>query len=200
VYTATYITANTVMTWTEKAEVADPTSYKLAATSTVNILAGVTKDSMFAIWFGAAGAAGGPLSFPLASWAMFVFRDVMTIGAGFVLPQLVSDSLTNKKVFESKATADIFSQLTVPMFAQVLLTPVHLFALDIYNRPGKSLPNRLESVKTFYAESMAVRVGRVACVYGIAGIGNKYIRTTLRGDIHANEHAAMLHGTIPDKR
>jgi len=38
VYCATYVAANTVMTWTEKAEVEDPSAYKLAATSAVRVL------------------------------------------------------------------------------------------------------------------------------------------------------------------
>lgn len=42
------------------------------------------------------------------------------------------------------------------------------------------MSNRWESMRKLYSQSLAVRVGRVACVYGIAGIGNTYIRTFLR--------------------
>lgn len=180
VYSATYVTANIVMTWTEKAKIQEASAYKLAATSTVNVLAGVTKDSMFAIWFGVAGATVSPLSFPLASWSMFVFRDVMTIGAGFIFPQLLGASLHEKKIFESRAAADTLAQLSVPMVAQLVLTPIHLYALDIYNRPGESVPSRLASIRQLYNQSTAVRVGRVASIYGIAGVGNKFFRTRCR--------------------
>jgi len=50
---------------------------------------------------------------------MFIFRDVMTMGAGFVLPQKVGASLHEKKIIESRATANVLAQLTVPMIAQV---------------------------------------------------------------------------------
>ena len=48
---------------------------------------GVTKDTLFARWFGQAMTSGKPPApFPMTSWGLFVTRDVMTIGAGFVFP------------------------------------------------------------------------------------------------------------------
>lgn len=103
VYSGTYITANSIMTWTEKRESdhkndayiklagkprpplflwrespAHPTLIEIAhahestlartaGTSAVNIGLGVTKDSMFAVWFGK-GSAASALAFPATSW------------------------------------------------------------------------------------------------------------------------------------
>jgi hypothetical protein len=50
---------------------------------------------------------------------MFILRDVMTIGAGMVLPEKVGASLHESKLIESRGTANVFAQLTVPMVAQV---------------------------------------------------------------------------------
>jgi len=35
-------------------------------------------------------------------------------------------------------------------------------------------------MRKLYAQSAAVRVGRVACVFGIAGVGNSLLRAALR--------------------
>lgn len=48
---STYIAANMVMSLCEKYQ-QDPTYFKLGVTSAVNMGAGITKDSLFARWFG----------------------------------------------------------------------------------------------------------------------------------------------------
>ena len=99
--------------------------------------AGITKDSLFARWFGqqaapaaAASASSAPstvaaaiksappaaapaASIPLATWALFVCRDVFTIGAGFVLPDMVSRAALAHRLVDSKAVSDTVAQLTV---------------------------------------------------------------------------------------
>jgi len=179
VYTGTYLVANWTMTYCEQRKY-DEKIPKLAATSITNIILGVTKDSMFAIWFGAAGAGGGPFSFPLLSWGCFIVRDVFTVGAGFVLPGIVSAELSKRNVFANKATADIVAQLCVPVACQAALTPVHLLALDIYNRPRETAASRTKYIKSIFAESVVVRMARVMAVYGIAGVVNKKVRAALR--------------------
>ena len=177
VYLGTYIAANSTTTYCERTN-RDPKTYKLAVTSAVNIGLGVTKDSLFAIWFGGKAAA----SIPARAWAMFIMRDVVTIGAGFVLPEIVSDAMVKNGYLNDKGTADIVAQLAVPMSAQLVLTPMHLLALDFYNRPGVTMPERGRYIRSLLVESAAVRMARVGCVYGIAGIGNKAIRGSLLDD------------------
>lgn len=58
VYSGTYLTANTVMTLCEHHR-KDPTYFKLFSVAAVNMGLGVTKDSLFARWFGQAGKATG---------------------------------------------------------------------------------------------------------------------------------------------
>ena len=60
---------------------------------------GVTKDTAFAIWFGAPGMPKiTPLDFPVKSWGLFFVRDVMTIGAGFVFPGIASSWMQRNRV------------------------------------------------------------------------------------------------------
>jgi len=177
VYTGTYITANITTTWCERNS-KDPKVYKLAFTSAVNIGLGVTKDKLFAVWFGGKSAA----SFPARSWAMFIARDIVTVGAGFVLPEIVSDAMVKNGIISNKPTADIIAQLAVPISAQLVLTPMHLLALDMYNRPRKNMADRVRNIRSLLVESAGARIARVGCVYGIAGIGNKFCRGHLLED------------------
>jgi hypothetical protein len=179
-FCSTYIAANSTITTCEKYK-QDPTYWKLAATSVVNMGAGITKDSLFARWFGQQTQAAAPArSIPPATWAMFVGRDVMTIGAGFVLPDKVSRAVLDRGWLSNKAVSDTAAQLVVPMAAQTLLTPMHLLALDLYNRPDRSLGDRASYISPLLKESLVVRMARVGVVYGIAGVGNKLIRNSLR--------------------
>ncbi len=139
---STYIAANTTLTVCERHQV-DPTYWKLAITSAVNMGAGITKDSLFARWFGQqaaptavaaanasssasnvaaaaiksapapAPASAPAASIPLATWALFVCRDVFTIGAGFVLPDMVSRAALAHRLVDSKTVSDTVAQLTV---------------------------------------------------------------------------------------
>jgi hypothetical protein len=146
---STYIAANTTLTACERHQV-DPTYWKLAITSAVNMGAGITKDSLFARWFGqqaapsaaASGASSASAtsstiaataiksapaptpapaaSIPLATWGLFVCRDVFTIGAGFVLPDMVSRAALAHRLVESKALSDTVAQLTVRALSAVM--------------------------------------------------------------------------------
>lgn len=69
------------------------------------------------------------------------------------------------------------------MSAQIFLTPMHLLALDIYNRRDRPLADRAAYLRPLFAESLYVRMARVGVVYGIAGIGNKLLRGALRENV-----------------
>jgi hypothetical protein len=178
VYTATYLAANYTNTFCEFYQ-RDSKLPKLASTSVTNISMGVTKDSLFAIWFGAGTATGGLMSVPLASWTLFILRDVSTMAAGFILPGMASDVIYEKKIFKKKSTCDIVAQLSVPMACQFFLTPMHLLALDMYNRPGETFQNRQAFVRSLFKESALLRCCRVGSIYGIAGISNTKIKKVM---------------------
>jgi hypothetical protein len=176
VYGSTYIAANTITTFC-KTNDTDPYFPKLFGTTAVNMLFGIAKDRYFAKVFN----KGAPPVFPLISWGLFFGRDLMTIGAGFTFPPLVSDFLQKSNIISSKGVADNLSQVCMPMVAQLFLTPIHLLALDIYNRAGESSSSRFNYIKGIYPETATIRMGRVLCAYGIAGVTN----TRLKEYLHA---------------
>jgi hypothetical protein len=176
VYSSTYITANTVMTMCEFAK-KDPTFYKLTLTTSVNMTLGILKDRYFAQIF----SGRPPEPFPIPSWGLFVLRDSMTMAAGFTLPSVVSSHLQLNNVFSSKKVSDTVAQITVPMIAQIFLTPIHLLALDLYMEKKSTNAERLKRIVGNAPETIAIRMGRVLFAYGIAGVFNTGLRTKLRG-------------------
>jgi hypothetical protein len=175
VYGGTYVAANTI---TSFCEIHNQDSYwpRLIGTTAANMILGIAKDRYFAKVFNKNSVA----KFPLASWGSFVVRDLLTIGAGFNFPSIFSSYLQDTKMISNQAHADKLSQLTVPMIAQMVLTPIHLLALDIYNRAAVSPMNRFSYIAKIYPSALSIRMTRVLCAYGIAGVTNKTLKEELR--------------------
>ena len=136
---------------------------------------GVLKDKYFAQVF-----SGKPATrFPPLSLGLFVVRDLATVGAGFILPGLAA-----KQVYESLnipvATAANYCQFLVPMSCQLVLTPIHLLALNFYNTKTSTMMDRMGDIKSIYVESTTIRFGRVLFAYGIAGVANLGLRLKWR--------------------
>ncbi|KAG6366941.1 hypothetical protein INS49_001122 [Diaporthe citri] len=166
-YAATYLTANVTETVSDKyfaIEKALTGTIVSTAVFIVNTPLGVWKDVRFSQLFSApqepepktarisraaasaqtgAGSpktispqAAAPRKMPTSATAAFLMRDIITVFGSFALaPQvsaIIPDSLA--RTAQAKASA---SQLLVPALTQVVATPVHLLALDIYGRPGR---------------------------------------------------------------
>ena len=174
-YGSTYVAANTITSFFDMRK-KDSFYPRLFGTTIVNMSLGITKDRYFAKVFNKNSA---PV-FPLASWGLFVLRDLLTIGAGFNFPSVASAYLQDSKIISSKEDADKVAQLSVPMAAQLVLTPIHLLALDIYNRAGQTAPNRVSYISNVLPGALSIRLGRVLCAYSIAGVSNKSIKQALR--------------------
>lgn len=175
VYGSTYVVANCIDSMC-KFHNKNPTYFKLAGTTAVNMVLGVLKDRWIAIRYN-----GKPASvFPLVSWSLFLFRDTLTIGAGFTFPPYVSSKLMEKKIVSSPSTANVLSQIGVPIVAQFILTPIHLLSLDFYNNRVATPMQRFKTVMANNVESTMIRWGRVLAAYGIAGLVNTGLRRNMR--------------------
>jgi hypothetical protein len=113
---------------------------------------------------------GGPLPLPLPCPLAFAcmhaparwWRLPTAVRAGFVFPGKVSRYLNDQGIIEDKDTANMVSQLAVPVVAQLGLTPMHLLALDFYNNPKFSLAERAALIRRIYLESLITRMVRWA--------------------------------------
>lgn len=168
-YAATYATANWLDSYS-RLKHTDAHLAKFAATTLVNLQMGITKDHAFTQMF----SVVAPHPFPLKCYALFTLRDCITMGASFSWTQDASDWLQNVLGMDV-SKADLTSQLGCPSISQLFTTPLHLLAVDIYNRPVVSNRGRLLFVKREYPGTTAARVGRVGIAFGIGGVVNKML-------------------------
>ena len=103
---------------------------------------------------------------------LFFCRDVLTIAGGFTLPPLLSAALQKKANLEAKY-ADKITQLTTPMAMQLVCTPLHLAALNMYNEQGVTLAQRASSIWKTLPQTTFTRMFRQLAAYGIGGVGNR---------------------------
>lgn len=179
VYFSTYLTANSIDTISstvaqKPASHTAPSFSKFFATSAVNMSLGLYKDSQFARMFGTSAIKR---SIPTASYALFALRDSMTIFASFNLPSVVAPMLSEEveKVMGRASAA----QIMVPAAVQTLSTPLHLWGLDLYNRPTASLAERVKQVGSTWVGSTAARMGRIIPAFGFGGVVNAKVRRRL---------------------
>ncbi|KAL8677696.1 MAG: hypothetical protein Q9186_005909 [Xanthomendoza sp. 1 TL-2023] len=186
VYFSTYLTANSIDTISSTITPSAITTTtagtsKFLAASTVNMTLCLYKDSQFAQMFRAPGNAASATvqSIPKASYAFFALRDSMTVFASFNLPALVAPMLSEEvEKVVSRASA---AQIMAPAAMQVFTTPLHLWGLDLYNRPGVSTAERVRKVAKNWAGSTAARMGRIVPAFGFGGVINAKVRRTLMG-------------------
>ncbi len=65
------------------------------------------------------------------------------------------------------------------MIVQFVATPIHLLGLDLYNRTGVSMKDRLSHLGKIYINSVALRMLRFLPAYGIGGVVNIELRKYL---------------------
>ncbi|KAL8962783.1 MAG: hypothetical protein Q9193_000868 [Seirophora villosa] len=135
---------------------------------------GLYKDSQFAQMFGPSRIKR---SIPAASYALFALRDSMTIFASFNVPPLLAPMLSEE--VEKVMSRASLAQILAPAAVQIASTPLHLWGLDLYNRPGASFGERLRQVGRNWVGSTAARMGRIVPAFGFGGVVNAKVRRRL---------------------
>jgi ACR3 family arsenite efflux pump ArsB len=100
-------------------------------------------------------------------------RDSLTMAGGFTVPPIMSAALTNKFGFDKKRS-DKIAQLASPAVLQIVCTPLHLLALNMYNEKGVSVAHRAATVRKTLVSSTIMRMIRFSVAYGVGVIVNKY--------------------------
>lgn len=146
----------------------------------------IAKDRAFAQLFGKGSA---PAKVPLVTYALFTTRDLATVACSFNLPPVVADWVSRNKdanlpdiVKDNPRTT---AQLVVPTALQFFSTPIHVLALDFYNRQNTpttpsyekiTLQLRAQFVAREYPASTLARMARILPAFGIGGIANMKLR------------------------
>jgi hypothetical protein len=172
VYGSTYAAANMINVHTERKDM-PPTQARytnLFGTTAVNLTSGVAKDAAFAKMFGKKEAANAAKrAVPPISYGLFASRDLLTVGAGFTVPPIMASGLVQTAGMDPGQAA-VFAQFTAPPLMQLVCTPLHLLALNMYNAPDATAQERAATVARLFASSVYVRMFRFFCAYGIVRI------------------------------
>ncbi|KAG1443233.1 hypothetical protein G6F56_010750 [Rhizopus delemar] len=174
-YFSTYTTANIVDTTCERYDVdfSQSAMYKFISTSVVNLTLCIYKDKVFAKLF---SASPSNKALPKISYLLFALRDSLTIAASFNIPSYMANYLQTSKIVSDPRAAKVTSQLVCPAAVQFVSTPIHLYALDLYNRPSATMNMREVLIRKEYFKSALARIGRIGPAFGIGGVGNSFIR------------------------
>ncbi|KAJ5180712.1 hypothetical protein N7492_003922 [Penicillium capsulatum] len=213
-YTATFATASASETLLNKIypkidhAIAGMTTF--ASTFLVNSSVGIWKDVKFAQLFGhnrtspAAVPAPSPKSpnpepqppktarsigrtrIPLATYSAFLLRDGLTIFGSFSLPAMVSATIPDS-IASQEYLKILIAQLAIPASIQLVSTPIHLFGLDLYNRP-QLMPtkDRVSRISRDWIGASLLRMCRIIPAFGIGGFlnteGRLYLHAQLERD------------------
>jgi hypothetical protein len=169
VYASTYITANVIEGICKANDVAHRIPTTLG-TSFVNIVAIAFKDRAYAKLYGTPSN-----TFPRASYALFAMRDCLTITSSFVLKNDFKTYL-EEQCGLSRTNADVAASFIVPMTAQVFSSPLHIVALDLYQRPVVEAGARWHIVKKQFLSTCTGRVVRVIPAFGVGGFVNDLLK------------------------
>jgi hypothetical protein len=173
VYGSTYSTANLTQLYCERSDI-DPRLSLLINTSIVNITTIGIKDKKYAEMFG----NKIPL-FPKKCLCLFAMRDMMTISASFIFKRDIQ-KVFNKYVPDNMA--DLLSSFSLPIIAQFLCTPLHIFAFDIYQKPCRPFIERFVIVKKIYWSVCLGRIIRVIPAFCLGGFINDMLRNRYYSD------------------
>ena len=167
VYSSTYSTANLTELYCKKNNI----DYKiptLITTSLVNITSIAYKDKEYSKIFN-----NSINKFPKISYGLFTIRDMFTISSCFVFKKDMIDILHK---YMPLNTADFFASLTLPIVAQTISTPLHILAIDMYQRPGINFKNRINNIINMYKTICIGRVIRVIPAFCMGGFINDMLR------------------------
>ena len=144
------------------------------------------KDSQFTRMFGPPPSIAGAAvrTVPAASYALFALRDSLTIFASFNLPPIIAPMLPLSKELEKLVSRASMAQFLAPAGIQLLSTPLHLWGLDLYNRPvgnGVGWRGRVRRVGRDWLGSSAARMGRIVPAFGVGGVVNSRVRGRMMG-------------------
>ncbi|KAJ5108819.1 hypothetical protein N7456_005494 [Penicillium angulare] len=114
----------------------------------------------------------GRTRIPLATYSAFLLRDGLTIFGSFSLPAMVSNTIPDS-IASQEYLKILIAQLAIPASIQLISTPIHLFGLDVYNRP-QVLPtkDRISRISRDWIGASLLRMCRIIPAFGIGGFLN----------------------------
>lgn len=152
-------------------------TYKVSSASAANVGLLAWRDSVFARAFSGGKA---PAKTPMRTIGLFAARDTATMFATFyaapkACEYLVLEHDVNKEV------AEIATSLTIPVVSQFITAPIHIHAIDYFNKPNATTAERLAYIKKEMGKVCFARGLRILPAFGIGSYSNnKFRELTIR--------------------
>jgi hypothetical protein len=183
VYSATYCAANSIEYYCRITQ----HDYKIPVfigTSAVNILCIGIKDVLYpkfifshfdAFHLGKTRSTIPNPTFPVLSKVLFSVRDATTIVSNFVFKKYVVEALeTNSHL--SFRDAELVSSFAIPAISQIVSTPFHMLAFDVFQTPECSTIERVRRIRAGYSSVLMGRMLRTIPAFGLGGFMNDMLR------------------------
>lgn len=169
VYSSTYCTANLTEYYCKKNDI----DYKLPTiffTSFINIITISYKDMYYSKLLNKKLT-----KFPMSSNLLLGIRDrdVMTINACFIWKKDLINYLDN---FMMHNKSEILASFILPSAIQIVSTPIHIIAIDLYENPKSTLNNRFNNIKYCYKSILFGRILRAIPAFCLGGFINDMLR------------------------
>ena len=119
---------------------------------------------------------------PISSLMLLFTRDILAMAAAFTLPGIGAKYMKDNHGWDYSSAERIF-QLACPPLLQILVVPIHLLALGLYNDKGKTMGEHWTYIRSIYFSTVAIRMMRFLPSYGIGGIFNIELRKYLKGQV-----------------
>lgn len=152
--------------------------YKVSSASAANIGLLAWRDSVFAREF--AGSGKAPAKTPMRTISLFAVRDCATMAATFYFAPKACEHLVLEHDV-NRHLAEVTTSLTIPVVSQFITAPIHIHAIDYFNRPLASTAERLDRIKAEMGKICFARGLRILPAFGIGSYSNnKFRELTIR--------------------
>lgn len=181
VYFGTYAVANCSEAALDYYKIRDEKTRKMwkvsmAASANVGLLA--WRDSVFARMY--SGGKSAPAKTPLRTIGLFAARDTATMAATFYVAPKTAEYLILEHDFNKEA-AEISTALSIPVLSQFLTAPIHIHAIDFFNRAEATTAERMDMIKREMGKVCFARGLRILPAFGIGSYSNnKFRELTIR--------------------
>mmetsp|Transcript_21565 Transcript_21565/g.46735 ORF Transcript_21565/g.46735 Transcript_21565/m.46735 type:complete len:320 (+) Transcript_21565:145-1104(+) len=177
VYFGTYAVANLSELMLDTYKVKDDKqrkTMKVSAASVANIGLLAWRDAIFARDAAVATGVKKP-STPLRSLGLFAVRDGATMYSTFYVAPSMAEYFVKEHGVE-RNTAELSCALMIPMITQVLTAPIHIHAMDYFNKPEATTAQRIEAIKSEFNTVSFARGLRILPAFGIGSFSNNKFR------------------------
>uniref|UniRef100_A0A6U2XS16 Mitochondrial fission process protein 1 n=2 Tax=Entomoneis paludosa TaxID=265537 RepID=A0A6U2XS16_9STRA len=176
VYFGTYAVANLSELALDVNKIKDDSqrkTLKVSAASVANISLLAWRDAIFARDAAAAGTVKPKT--PMRSIGLFAVRDGATMYSTFYVAPKAADFLVEEHGVE-RNTAELGCALAIPMVTQILTAPIHIHAMDYFNKPTATFAERIDAIKGEFNTVSFARGLRILPAFGIGSFSNNKFR------------------------